>query len=414
MKKPKMKALCKNTVVIFGMTFLLLGAIEIIGCITEALVDPAPMDYMLGFSEDDRVFIPDPKDPEYLITNPKKELSFHRQRFLKVPQPNVRRIFFLGGSCVLLLQDTNYESFFSKITKKIPGLDPERDFFSGFPGKGISLLEKDLEEACGNRFDFEIINCGAGGYGSHRLVLTLTEILEYNPDLVLYYEGHNEFEEKRQLQYVPSHSLWMQDVLSHSAVYRLLRSYAVQHRTRKMLSPEVREILAHETEAVEYGPTFRNRVLPKRLAALENNLSLMAVLCKENQTPFMLGTVPSNLLRPQIGGTEEIAKYAPVLQLFEEGKYDEAFTLAENVIPYIFHRQATEAENSIIRKVAKEHSLPLADVKAAIIDAEPNKFPGETLFFDNCHFYPKGNKILLDTFFETIQKNSAFVRETTY
>ena len=39
--------------------------------------------------------------------------------------------------------------------------------------------------------------------------------------------------------------------------------------------------------------------------------------------------------------------------------------------------------------------MPLADVEAAVIAAEPHGVPGETLFNDHCHLNPAGNALLV-------------------
>jgi hypothetical protein len=62
--------------------------------------------------------------------------------------------------------------------------------------------------------------------------------------------------------------------------------------------------------------------------------------------------------------------------------------------------QSSDAENDIIRRIASQHNVPLADVEAAVIAAEPHRVPGETLFIDMCHLSPEGNRILLDVYYE--------------
>jgi hypothetical protein len=144
------------------------------------------------------------------------------------------------------------------------------------------------------------------------------------------------------------------------------------------------------------------------MKSLENNLELMARMCRRRNVPLILSTVPSNLKQPHEICKEDAARYRPVFDLYRQGKYEEARTLAEEVLAQVFHHQATEAENAVLRRVAARNGLPLADVKTAIIAAEPNHFPGETLFWDDCHFYPKGNEMLLTTFFEIIDENIDF------
>ena len=62
-------------------------------------------------------------------------------------------------------------------------------------------------------------------HGSHRLVLVAGEIINYAPDLVMVYSGHNEFEELQQLRLSGVEVSAAQRALSRSALYRLLRDF---------------------------------------------------------------------------------------------------------------------------------------------------------------------------------------------
>ncbi|HRZ16716.1 MAG TPA: SGNH/GDSL hydrolase family protein, partial [Candidatus Hydrogenedentes bacterium] len=57
--------------------------------------------------------------------------------------------------------------------------------------------------------------------------------------------------------------------------------------------------------------------------------------------------------------------------------------------------QSSDLENAILRELAAENGVPLADVEAAVIAAEPHGVPGETLFNDHCHLNPAGNALLV-------------------
>jgi lysophospholipase L1-like esterase len=345
------------------------------------------------------------------MTNPAKLLSFHEQRFRLSKEPGLRRVFIVGGSCVALLQDQNGGPLFSRVEKAL-NVQLEKISFPGFPGPGLSVLREKLEQHYGGQYRFEIINCGAGSYGSHRLVPVVAEILDYEPDLILYYEGHNEFEEVEQMKYVPFRTLRMQEMLEHLAVYRLVRSRVTTAQTRQMVKPENREWVDRPfpefiTEEPCH-PDFDAKMLADRMDALENNLEMMANLCRQRNVPLILATVPSNLKKPHEMCKEDTDRYHAVFDLYARGEFDAARDLAETMLSRAFHRQATEAENTVLRRVAARHALPLADVKAAIIAAEPNHFPGETLFWDDCHLYPEGNRILLDTFLNTIIEHVDF------
>lgn len=147
-------------------------------------------------------------------TDPVKRVSFVRQRFLRDKPAGVFRIVAFGGSSV------NY-------------LEPE-----------FKELERDLSAEFDQFDQIEIINCGGLAYGSHRLALVMREMLEYQPDLILLYSGHNEFEEIEQL--------------SLSGLKHL---------------------------------SFESYM---------HNLRLILTTARNQQVPVIMGTVSSNLLRPYL------------------------------------------------------------------------------------------------------------------
>ncbi|HNR36071.1 MAG TPA: hypothetical protein PKO36_12880 [Candidatus Hydrogenedentes bacterium] len=405
------RAAGRTAAVIALCTLALLGIVEAGSRIAEHWIRPVVADYGLGFTEESRVFVPDPNDANYLITNPVKLLTFHEQRFRLRKDPGVRRIFMVGGSCVLLLQDENGMPFYRRVEEAL-NVQMETLAFPGFPGPGLSRLRERLEKHFGNGWRFEIVNCGAGSYGSHRLLPVMAEVLNYDPDAILYYEGHNEFEEIEQMRYVPFGTLRIQNLLERLAVYRLMRNYLTTLRSRQLVKPENRRLLVRRWPQLADEKPCRDDydagLLGDRMQSLENNLEMMAALCRRRGVPLILSTAPSNLLKPHEFCERDKARYQPVHDLYRQGRYDEARTIAEKVLSEIFRHQASEAENTILRRVAARNELPLADVKAAIIAAEPNHFPGETLFWDDCHFYPRGNEIMLDVFFDAIVENIDF------
>ncbi len=139
---------------------------------------------------------------------------------------------------------------------------------------------------------------------------------------------------------------------------------------------------------------FTPEEIQERMDAFRNNLETILRLFAEKNIPVVIGTVPSNLYRPNLPG-EDGARYEAVVDLFEQGRYKEGLALGRDILRRATPRhQSSDAENEIIRQTAARLGAPLVDVERAIIEAEPNGVPGETLFNDHCHLNPEGNRIL--------------------
>ena len=86
--------------------------------------------------------------------------------------------------------------------------------------------------------------------------------------------------------------------------------------------------------------------------------------------------------------------------------FDKAFNCFKNLLDsdQQFMR-ATPASNEIVRELAREFDIPLLDFEARIIRYAENGIPGFDLFDGYCHLNDRGNVILQQAFFNTIQGN---------
>jgi len=345
----------------------LLAVLEGGGRIIELWIPPRIVDLGQGFLPGSRLFVPDPDDPAMLITNPDKLVSFQNQRFPLTKTPGTMRLFILGGSSVNYLQ---YE---------------------------LPHMAERLRQALAPRFqEVEIINCGGLSYGTHRLVLIAAEVLDYAPDVLLIYSGHNEFEELEQLDLAHLRFLPLQRFLSHFATYRFVRdriaAIQIAHLEEDRRRREIADSVPDTSRT--WNRIFSPDEIRERMISYERNLSTMIELCQSRRVPIIIGTVPSNLIKPNLPG-EAGARYQQALALIHGGQREEGLRLARRILREAPRHQASDAENEIIRAVAARYRLPLADVEAAVIAAEPNGIPGETLFNDHCHLTPDGNALLV-------------------
>ncbi len=157
--------LTMGLVVCFLFFAVLEGALRIAGVPSAA--NPAA-DPFVGFSG---------LHPLYVVKNgiastaPAKLRFFNKASFPVKKSPNTTRIFCFGGS-------TTYGHPF--------------DGRTAFP----RWLQDLLNASCPGRH-FEVINAGGISYASYRIVPLVREALQYNPDLIILSDAHNEFLERR-------------------------------------------------------------------------------------------------------------------------------------------------------------------------------------------------------------------------
>jgi len=313
-------------------------------------------------------------------TRPAKQVSFPRQRFQRVKPQGTFRIVALGGSSV------HY-------------LEPE-----------FRQLEKELTEKYKTEYDqVEIINCGGFAYGSHRLVFIFREVLNYSPDLILLYTGHNEFEEVEQMQLSNLDRIGFDETISKSAIVRFLRDRKADYEISQLEKQHNRRLLANQEPVSEtnfaraWTYAFTDQDVQQRMERYEHNLRLILTAAREQQIPLIIGTVASNLVQPYLP-QQAASRYQQVYDLWNQEKYEEGRQLARQILRETAGRhQASDLENAILKKLADEFDRPLVDVEQAVIESEPLKLPGQTLFEDHCHLNEAGRVVWIEAFRPAIE-----------
>ena len=344
--------------------------------IHEIWAPPMQVDYGQGFDPGSRLFVPSDKDPGRMVTNPAKTVSFLKQEFPAKKPVRTLRIVALGESSV------NYWQF------------------------ELTQAAKRIQDRFKDRFDnVEVINCGGLSYGSHRLVPIAAEVMNYKPDVVLLYVGHNEFEEVQQLELANLDNLRTRRALGHSALFRFIRDEIAAMRIRHLRQDQQKRSLATSAPdaAKDWLHEFTPAEVDERMEKFRNNLSIIATICRDNGVPLVMGSIPSNLWKP-LFPKEGMEHYRQVLDLFAKGEYDKGVALGREILKKSLRHQSSDLENNVLREVAQRFNVPFAEVEAAVIAAEPHHVPGETLFGDHCHLNAQGNEILGRQYEEQVVK----------
>ncbi len=417
--KWKLPILSIVTVVLFFIIVeLLLWLIGVPTLVSER--DP-----FLGFSRQVRVFQPDRERDLYLTPQRAVLHSFNYQEF-KIDKPeNGFRIFVFGGSSAY-----------------------------GFPwGARVAfpfLLEEGLKASFPDRF-IEVINASAMSYGSHRLRILIREILDYKPDLIIIYGGHNEFVERR----------FYRDLLKRPE--ELDRARLLLHRWRlySLMTRAYRKV-ARKDEKQERGADAGKRTMGELLGldvsrehsvdvtdaekaeahrSFEENLNDILDQAERAHLPVIVCTLPSNLTgwRPNqsiftsdvsfddrrmvqrlleeaqqafdkndaASATEKLSSACSLAPSYAEAQFllgkayeqigrfkdaKTAFTRArdDDAKP----TRADSAINGIIRRCALRKNVLLMDIEQRFAEASPHGLIGFDLIQDYVHPNKEGHRLI--------------------
>jgi tetratricopeptide (TPR) repeat protein len=411
---------------------LLTGSFVLFLILSEILLGFAgfsyyPIDIDVNISEKDRVFrlnltsgyyeTAEEKRIEHL---PEENLvyKFEYQKFKSEKPPDTYRIFVLGGSSVYLLAYSDYHTEYAK-----------------------NLFENLYQNK-----KIEIIFLGGGGCGTYELTKINQEVLEYEPNLVILYSGHNEFlfpsskkyyAEKRDL------TGKINENLEKLRIYQFLSGIIIPFKN------DVVEI----TENLNLG-MFDNQTEKQMIyESYRLNIDNMIKMAKNKNVNFMLSTLSYNHMSPPIsigylmetlpgmglsmedfgsstvnfsrekiervldeiieqgnietGDIPSLDEYKIGLKYYEMGDYEKAREHFEKgILIEIYPQRANNITNKIVRELAKEYNIPLADVESAVLEETERGITTYELLSDHCHLKKKGNEILLETLFETIKENN--------
>jgi Tfp pilus assembly protein PilF/lysophospholipase L1-like esterase len=242
-----------------------------------------PQDPFLGFSGVNPVFesYRDEGGEQRLRTSALKQKWFNSQNFSVVKPEGTKRIFALGGS-------TTYgRPFFNQTS------------FSGW-------LQKLLDSSPGEE-RFEVINAGGISYASYRVKVVLSELLAYEPDLIIIFTGHNEFLESRtypEMSEGISATTQLKALLGKTNTYKLLENLLEPlargaekesggNQALGVLGAEVETLL---DESAGLGMYRRDTVFAAKVFDhFRFNVAEMIRLCQNAGVPVLFCTPVDNL-----------------------------------------------------------------------------------------------------------------------
>jgi Flp pilus assembly protein TadD len=373
-----------------------------------------------GFSSRMRAFERDDERGLYRTLPRAVRHSFNYQEFLAKKPANGFRFFTIGGSSAY-----------------------------GFPwGANVAftrVLGTALEAAFGDR-KIEAVNAAAMSYGSARLRILAGEILDYEPDALIVFEGHNEFIERRmrqELERVPQLRP-VQAVLFRSRLYSAMSR--LYEKARPGARPEDKDAGSRSTGELlgldvirDTGIAVTERDRGEARRAFEENLRAIAETARGKGVLLLLCTVPCNLsgwspdqsVFPDGMGQgarrdvlKRLAEARRLLQAGDATAAAAALERARSVAPgyaevhfllgksyealgrwdearasYALARdrdampsRVLSAFNDAIREVGRERGVILVDIERSFEEASPHGLVGFNLIEDYVHPTPEGHR----------------------
>ena len=347
------------------------------------------------------------------------------EKFLKDKNPQTFRIFCLGEST----------------TAGFPF-----DCQVPFPAQLRYLLTQAYPQ-----YQVEVINAGISAINSFTVIDLLSEILAYEPDLVLVYMGHNEF----YGAYGSASTIAIGQTDGYIRFYlklqklhivQMLKRFVARFSSAKPVAPQ-RNLMPSviKDQAVYFGAEKYRRTLQ----TFQNNLNLILAQCAKKSVPVILSNLVSNIrdLPPFASANPAFAK--PQLQeKYQQAvaRGDSLFTLqlyAESAVVYrqalgvdssaaqlwyklghaaaasrdssaasyyfygakdrdLIPFRASEEVNQIIRTAAQQQQVPFVNMQAAFTQHSPQGLIGSNIMVDHLHPDPNGYFLMATTFYQAI------------
>jgi tetratricopeptide (TPR) repeat protein len=384
-------------------------------------------DPLQGFSEATRVFEKVPGRGVYRTPARAVAHSFNYQEFLTQKPRNGFRLFTLGGSSAY-----------------------------GFPWDAqvafTRVLGQALQAGMPDR-TVEAVNVAAMSYGSHRLRILTHELLDYDPDLLLIYSGHNEFVERRFYRDLIDRAPQLDQF--RRLLYRW-RLYSVLMRMKERSSSATDGSAGHDSPSGpdatlgellgldvvrEYSVDVSRDEMRGVREHFAENLAAIVEMAANSSVPVVICTVPSNLSawKPNqslFGDEVGSADRSRALALLDEGRslrqagdaaraveiLEEARSLAPGYAEIRFElgqayetagrlndarsafflardldaqpARAVGALNDVIRELERRDGVFVVDVEHAFENASTTGLLGFNFFEDYVHPKPEAHRLI--------------------
>lgn len=335
------------------------------------------------------LFVEVPIHPEYLVINPTFVSRYFpsftpdvaRSTFLKEKEEDTFRIFVLGGSSTQGFPYNFYSSFSTQLEQQLL-----------METKGLNI---------------EVINLGMTAVNSYVIWDLSRRLMEYKPDAILIYAGHNEYYGSfgvGSTQFDFGTGVLLKRLILYVKDWRLYQLIEDLVRPEEDSNPNNRTLMTRVVKDSEI--TLNSELFNAGINQFEENLSDVLEFFKNESVPVLIGTVTSNLKDQDPLGDGEIAieSYNKGTDLFASGAIDSARSAFLKAKEYDAIRfRAPEEINRVILEVAKVYDAYLVDVNSAAAKASESSVQDGSFFVDHLHPDWEGHQLIANLYFNEIR-----------
>ena len=360
---------------------------------------------IFSYGENLELFVEGPEEYEnYLMVN--REVGkryFVNEKSVPTPQiqlmlsekpKNGYRIFILGGSSAAGFPYSNNVSFSSIL---------RRSLSVTFPDKNI-----------------EVVNLAMSAVNSYTLLDFMTEIVNYSPDAVLIYAGHNEY--YGALGVGSTQSVGNSRVLIKT--YIKLQKYKTFLLVRDIVK-SVWSLFSGETgENKKQAATLMSKIVSEQKISFgselyekgkiqfEKNMEDILEIASDKKIKIILSELVSNLKdqKPFISLNESDFSATELFQKARSYESENDFTSAKKNYKLAKDRdalrfRASEEFNSILNELSKKYSVPIVPLEKIFERNSKNTLIGSSLILEHLHPNSKGYSLIAEGFFTQLLEN---------
>ena len=348
----------------------------------------------MEYPRDSQYFVLNPNASKRYFTDPAMAPTGNSEPFKKIKAPNTCRIFVLGESTTIGYPYFHNGSFHRWLQYRLART---------FPGRS-----------------FEIINLSVTAVNSYTVLGFAKELVDYQPDAVLIYSGHNEYYGTLGVASTSRLSGNRTLIRLMLSLRRLRLTQLLTNGYRKVIglfrnagnySGETLMQLMVADSHIPYGSAVYQRGLDQFQANMDETLRLFS----DRHIPVYLSNLVSNEkdLKPFVSVEPEnnaASQYSLGRLAYERGDSVQArayFTKAIDLDGLRFRAPATINE-IITRLCSKYPDAHLVDAHAEFADWSAGHLIGNELLLEHVHPNLTGYALLSDAFYQELKRTHFF------